>query len=146
LMLNRRRRHLGTPVLELVPGRIRCRVDVMGARMVEVRSDIMPEQVRPWLPRQGVPEPEQSFACDLNNVFPCHVMISTIPLLLFRPILAIHQYLRIREKYLSHIFAPNGAGTRYGPPVWLSTPELLSRLHRGSHYPGEFGRGVRCRC
>src|SRR5271156_3792654 len=55
-MFDGQRRDLGTPVLVLDPARVRARVNVMGAGMIEVRPDIVLEEARPWGSLQGVPE------------------------------------------------------------------------------------------
>src|SRR5260370_31312092 len=55
-MFDRCRRILWTPVLELDPVWVRGRVNVMRAGMVEVRPEIVLEEIRSWLPLQSVPE------------------------------------------------------------------------------------------
>jgi hypothetical protein len=54
-------------------------------------------------------QPNKSFACDLNDVFFCHVYTtSAIPLLLFRAIFADHQDLHTRAEIFCRDFMKGG--------------------------------------
>src|SRR6516164_3653458 len=55
-MFDRECRNFGTPIPVSDPVWIGGRVNIMGAGMIEVWPDIMPEQVRPRLPLQGIPK------------------------------------------------------------------------------------------